>query len=135
MIHEHVNIALQNMHRFKLKRQSCNNHLSPEIRVFTLESIIPIARILSRPKLYLERGNQIRLNEFRIQWIRARRCEMKSREFRSLPADRATEINRISLPRDFDRNKASRWEFLINPKSVWLTDHSRTSRGIRGRIA
>jgi len=57
MICEHVKIALQNMHRFKLKRQSCNNHLSPEIRVFTLESIIPIARILPRPKLYLERGN------------------------------------------------------------------------------
>ena len=44
------------------------------------------------------------------------------------------EINRISFPRGFDRNKASRWEFLINPKSVWLADHSRASRGIRGRI-
>lgn len=46
MIHERVNIALQSTRRFKLKTgQPRNNHLFPEARVFTLDSVIPIARL------------------------------------------------------------------------------------------
>lgn len=34
---------------------------------------------------------------------------------------------------DFDKNKTSRWEFLINPKSVWPAARARGSlEGIRG---